>query len=165
MGLLEKKQRHNKGHDNIKNTTFRDRPENINMKGRPKKLINKIIDDLKERGYEAVKESQIVDAFSLLLQLPQDELKRLADDKESPYFIRLVIKHMAGGKRDIEMLDRILDRSFGKVMMRQIVDATVSQKPEPKADSPDKEALLSATIAQLEEIDNQAENNETPSNE
>jgi len=112
------------GMENLRGNTFRDKPERINKKGRPPKLIHHIVEELKGKGYEPVTETQIVDAYQALLQLPKAEIKALQDDENKPYFLRLVAKWM-DSPRGMEMLDRIMDRSFGKVIMRQSIDANI----------------------------------------
>jgi len=109
---------------NLVGNTFRDKPERINKKGRPPKLIHHITEELKAKGYQPVTETQIVDAYQMLLQLPEIEVKAMKDDKTRPYFLRLVAGWMQS-PRGMEMMDRIMDRSYGKVIMRQSIDANI----------------------------------------
>lgn len=131
---------------------FDKNPQNINRKGRPPKLIHHIVEELREHGYQPVTESQIVDAYQMLLQLDEDWVKYILNDKKKPFFLRLVAKYM-GSPRGMEMLDRIMDRSFGKVMMRQVIDATVVQKPEPEVSDKTRAELLKEVMAQLDPSD------------
>lgn len=114
---------------NLKGKTFRDKPERINKNGRPPKLIHHITAELKEKGYEPVTESQIIDAYTALMQLPEAEVKAMESDNSRPFFLRLVAKWLQSPK-GMEMLDRIMDRSFGKVMFRQSLEAVIkSEQP------------------------------------
>jgi NADH dehydrogenase/NADH:ubiquinone oxidoreductase subunit G len=140
------------GTENIEGQGFHTHPERINKKGRPPKLIHHIVQELREQGYQPVTESQIVDAYQMLLQLDENGVKDILKDKKKPYFLRLVAKYM-GSPRGMEMLDRIMDRSFGKVMMRQVIDATVVQKPEPEVSDKTRAELLKEVMAQLDPSD------------
>lgn len=123
-----------------------------NPKGRPPKLLHQVVAELKAKGYEPVKEVQIVDAYETLLQLPKSEVNKIQKDESKPFFLRLVAQWMDSA-RGMEMLDRIMDRSFGKVMMRQILDSTVTFSATPIANGPDRETLLKDTLAKLGAID------------
>ena len=142
---------------NLKGNTFRDKPERINKKGRPK-LIHHITAELKEKGYEPATESQIIDAYQQLLNLPEEEISIIRNDKTKPYFLRLVAQWM-GSKRGMEMMDRIMDRSYGKTLQRQSINASIKQEnnPEPPVD---KEALLKDITAQLKAIDDEGQSEE-----
>lgn len=143
-----------KGYENIKGQGFHTNPERINKTGRPPKLLKHLNQDLKEKGFEPVKESQIIEAYELLLQLPEQEIKKIALDKNQPYFMRRVIQYFTSAK-GMEMMDRILDRSFGRVMHRQTVDATVSI-PTPTTDDKKNLALLEEVKRKLGQIDEEA---------
>ena len=125
MAKKTKKQRSNsgreKGYANLKGNTFRDKPERINKSGRPPKLVHHIVAELKAEGYEPVTEGQIIDAYQALMQLPEKKVKDIQGDKNKPFFLRLVAKWLQSD-RGMEMLDRVMDRSFGKVMFRQSLD-------------------------------------------
>lgn len=122
-----KKQGSNKGHDNIKGKTFRERPENINKKGRPPKLLHQVNNDLKAKGYTPVSETQIIEAYELILQLDKKQIEELINDKTKPYFLTLVARWMDSA-RGMEMLDRIMDRAFGRVRIRQEMDIKIPDK-------------------------------------
>lgn len=142
---------------NLKGKTFRDKPERINKNGRPPKLIHHITAELKEKGYEPVTESQIIDAYNALLQLPESEVRAIDDDKSKPFFLRLVARWMQSA-RGMEMLDRIMDRSFGKVLQRQAIDTTIKQEAIPVTSTEDRAKLLADIQAQLRAIDDEKTN-------
>ena len=127
MAKSAKKQRikQRKGNpQNVIGKGFDNRPENINRKGRPRKLLNEVCQELISMGYRPVSETQIIEAYNLLLQLPEAEIKRIQADKDKPYYLRRVAEMMKSN-RFMEMMDRILDRSFGKVLQRQMIDANI----------------------------------------
>jgi hypothetical protein len=49
-----------------------------NRKGRPPKLLNQLNNELKEQGYKPLKESQIIEAYLLLLNMKRGDIKKLA---------------------------------------------------------------------------------------
>lgn len=103
---------------------FHTNPERINKKGRPLKLWTQITQELKEKGYQPITEAQIIEAYTVLLQLPKDEITKLLKDPKTPEAFQIVIKYMRSPS-GIQMLDRIMDRSFGKVFQRQTLEANI----------------------------------------
>lgn len=95
-----------------------------NPKGRPPKLLRHIIDELKEKGYEAVSPSQVTDGYQLLFNLPMKQIAHYVNDDASPMFLRIIAKAMVGGKGP-EMLERMLDRANGKAKQSVDVQAVV----------------------------------------
>lgn len=150
----------NKGHENLKGNSFKDKPERINKKGRPPILIHHITAELKEQGYEPVSESQIIDSYQMLLQLDESQVKAIEKDKKKPFFLRLVAKWMQS-QRGMEMLDRVMDRSFGKVLQRQQINATIHDTPIPQTTEADRQKLLLEVTSRLEEIDKSAMSKES----
>ncbi len=126
--------------DKIKGQGFHTHPERINRKGRSPKLIHHIVAELKEKGYTPVTESQIIDAYTALMQLPLDEVKAIEKDAKKPFFLRLVAKWLQSPK-GMEMMDRIMDRSYGKVMFRQTLEANIKTEQPlfPDVTTPQKE--------------------------
>jgi hypothetical protein len=152
-GKAKKQPKNNLGKGQyVQGKGFDKNPGNINMKGRPPKLLNHINDELKAEGFAAVSETNIVEAYAILLNLSEARIIKLKDSKETPYYFRKVIAYM-GSNRGMEMLDRILDRAFGRVMQRQQIDSTVTVVPEPSGKTVDQEALLKEVQARLDAED------------
>ena len=101
--------------ENLKGNTFRDKPERINRRGRPRKLVSVVTDELKKQGYSAVAQSEIKEAYLTLLNLPMSKVKAIADPSKDnhPILYKLVAKELIG-RRGQEMLERLLDRSIGR---------------------------------------------------
>ena len=97
----------------IKNKGFDKNPNNINRKGRPRRLVSSIIQDLKERGIVQVKATDIVEAFEMLFNLESKEIAEIANNDSNPYFIRRVAKEMLSGK-GFDIIERMIDRVHGK---------------------------------------------------
>ena len=105
----------------IKNKGFDKNPNNINRKGRPRRLVSSIIQDLKEKGIVQVKATDIVEAFEMLFNLESKEIAEIANNDKNPYFIRRVAKEMLSGK-GFDIIDRMIDRVHGKP--KQATDIT-----------------------------------------
>lgn len=97
----------------IKNKGFDKNPNNINRKGRPRRLVSSIIQDLKEKGIVQVKATDIVEAFEMLFNLESKEIAEIANNDKNPYFIRRVAKEMLSGK-GFDIIERMIDRAHGK---------------------------------------------------
>ena len=105
----------------IKNKGFDKNPNNINRKGRPRRLVSSIIRDLKEKGIVQVKATDIVEAFEMLFNLESKEIAEIANNDKNPYFIRRVAKEMLSGK-GFDIIERMIDRAHGKP--KQATDIT-----------------------------------------
>ena len=100
--------------DNLKKAKgFDKNPNNINRKGRPRRLVSSIIQDLKEKGIVQVKAIDIVEAFEMLFNLESKEIAEIANNDSNPYFIRRVAKEMLSGK-GFDIIERMIDRVHGK---------------------------------------------------
>lgn len=93
-----------------------------NPKGRPKhpKTMSMFIDEMKEKGYEVPTSRVIMESYLYLATLPEDELKSILSDKSRPMMQRIIAKGILN-KKGIDVLDRIVDRAYGKI---QHIDLT-----------------------------------------
>lgn len=96
-----------------------------NPKGRPRKLVSTIISAMKEQGVEPLKQSQIIDAYEILLQLTQKELTKMVLDHETPMFMRIIGKAMLSSKGS-EIIETMLDRAHGRAKQSVDVKADVT---------------------------------------
>jgi hypothetical protein len=97
----------------IKARGFDKNPQNINKKGRPRRMLSDIIAEMKAQGVQRVGPSQVADAYEILLNLSQDELVAKAMDKEAPMIMRIVAKAMLSSK-GFDIIERMIDRVHGK---------------------------------------------------
>lgn len=114
---------------------FSKNPDNINKKGRPKKLIRMINSELTKEGYERATNEEIVDAILLILQLPITQVKEIAAVKQGdpeidkyPFYYKLIAKELLGN-RGGDTLERLLDRAIGK--SKESIDLTTKDKELP----------------------------------
>ena len=91
-----------------------------NPSGPKPKLVSHITSELNKEGYKPVSKSEMMDAYLTLIQLPYAEIKKIAspsDKTDHPFLYKLVAKELIG-KRGSDMLERLLDRSFGKASQK-----------------------------------------------
>jgi len=89
-----------------------------NPKGPPRKWINKINAELREKGYKPVRKQDIEEAYMQLLNLTEDELQEMLKDKKLSFATRLVIKAMVW-KDSFSVIERMLDRWIWKAIARE----------------------------------------------
>lgn len=93
---------------------------NPNPHGRPKKTMRTFIEEMEAEGYECPSPEQISKSFLYLGTLPEEKLKEVLADKERPMMQRIIAKGILANK-GIDILERIIDRAYGKV---QRIDIT-----------------------------------------
>ena len=93
--------------------------------GRPPKLLSTITAELKAKGYERATANQVADAFETLMNVPEDELRKMVNEGKSPMSLRIVGKAMLTAK-GWEVLQAMLDRAHGKA--KQAIDHTSDGK-------------------------------------
>lgn len=118
--------------------------ESGNPNGRPKKLVSKVLDELKEEG-EQVSKSQVFDIYQIMISLTIPKLKEVAGDETKPALYRILAKEILG-KKGFEAIEKMLDRANGKPMQMQEIKVKESQELT------DEE--LNARIAEYEKRNN-----------
>ena len=89
-----------------------------NPKGQPKKVLSRVNEQLKEEGYSAASANNIVEAYSILINLDEGRIKSIISDNSYPMLMRIVAKEMLS-KNGAEMIEKILDRAHGKAIQKQ----------------------------------------------
>jgi len=88
--------------------------QNRNLKGRPKRMVSNINDELRSEGYEGVTYDDVVSCMRLIVNLPYSKLVEIANkDTDYPLLYKLIAKELIG-KNGGQQLDKILDRVFGR---------------------------------------------------
>ena len=86
-----------------------------NPNGRPPKMVSTLLAQLKEEGYERVTAGQVREAYEVMINLDEVKIKDLATDKTQPMFVRIIAKAVLD-KKGFDVIERMLDRSQGKVV-------------------------------------------------
>ena len=89
-----------------------------NPKGQPKKVLSRVNEQLKQEGYTAASANNIVEAYSILINLDEERIKSIISDNSYPMLMRIVAKEMLS-KNGAEMIEKILDRAHGKAIQKQ----------------------------------------------
>lgn len=88
--------------------------ETANPWGRPRKLISQVLHEMKAAGIKQVKANDIVEAYESLLNLDEEDIVKVVNDKKLPYFMRLVASAMTRKGQGFEIIERMVDRAHGK---------------------------------------------------
>ena len=89
--------------------------ETANPNWRPKKGISLVNSELAEKWYKPATKQDIEANYMSMLQLPQDELLKIWNDKDKPMLIRIIAKNMLWWK-GFEIVEKMLDRWIWKAM-------------------------------------------------
>ena len=89
-----------------------------NPYGRPKKLTSHIISGLRKAGFDNVKTSQVADIMELLLNVPENILSAMSNDKDNPSIVSIVSREMIDKKNAWTVVNTMLDRAHGKALAR-----------------------------------------------
>ncbi len=106
--------------------------ETANPKGRPPKpkTMTMFVEEMKEKGYEVPSSQIIAESYLYIATLPEDELKAVLADKSRPMMQRIIAKGVLD-KKGIDVLDRIVDRAYGKIQRIDLTSKGEQIKPEP----------------------------------
>ena len=95
---------------------FKDNPQNINKKGRPKKGFAHVNKLLQEKGYEKASKQEYSDFVAYLINCTEDDLKKIYIDKSLPLYLRLMIEEMRNPKTRSLVIRDLRDFIFGKAV-------------------------------------------------
>lgn len=87
--------------------------ESGNPRGRPRKTVASVLKDLEELGAMPATHDQVKAVYMGLITLSENELATLIADKATPMLFRVVAKRILS-KDGFEVIEKLLDRSFGK---------------------------------------------------
>lgn len=110
--------------DSIKGKWFDANPQNINTAGRPKKGIALVNAQLAEQWIHPATKADIEANYMAMLQLGQDTLTEMANDKKQPMLIRIIAKNMLWWK-GFDIIEKMLDRWIGKAKQMEEIKQTV----------------------------------------
>ena len=91
--------------------------ESWNPKWQPKKWIGLVNDELKAKWYNPATKQDIEVNYMSLLQLEEEQLKEMVNDKTKPMLIRILVKNMLWWK-GFDIIEKMLDRWIWKAVQK-----------------------------------------------
>lgn len=105
-------------HPNAGKGGFQANPQNINRKGRPRKLISDVIKKLEGEGVKETSAEEIKSMYLRLMNFEISEIETVVKDNSSPALIRIVGKSILSGK-GFDVLESMIDRAVGKALEKK----------------------------------------------
>lgn len=100
-------------HPNHMTQGFHVNPQNINKKGRPRKLIKTTIDEIKNDGIQVPSKNEIFELYLLLLNVPIPQLQEITQNDMYSAITRICAKNILSGK-GFDVVEKMLDRAIGR---------------------------------------------------
>lgn len=91
--------------------------ETANPNWRPRKGISAVNHELEEKWYKPATKQEIEANYMAMLQLKQEELLELWNNKEKPMLVRILAKNMLD-KKGFDIIEKMLDRWIGKATQK-----------------------------------------------
>lgn len=98
--------------------------ECANPKGRPRKTIGLLVEQFEAEGMTMPSPSEISKLYFYIASRTESELKAILGDKEQPMMTRIIARGVLD-KKGLDVLERIVDRAYGK---EQRIDITTNGK-------------------------------------
>lgn len=96
----------------------------LNPKGRPRATISTLVQQFEAEGMTMPTPAEISKMYFYIAARTEAELKALMSDKEQPMMVRIIAKGVLD-KKGLDVLERIVDRAYGK---EQRIDITTNGK-------------------------------------
>ena len=116
-----------RGNPNLYKHGFGANPQNINKKGRPRKLFRQINTNLKDKGVEEISKQDLIQAYALIFNATQEDLHELIEDPETPYVYKLIIDGLKNKRFREQALKDMRDYAFGKSASN--IEVTFKEQP------------------------------------
>src|SRR3990167_9477569 len=81
--------------------------------GRPKSALRRLLDEWTEQGRGKVSKADIDLAYLTALEMDEDEMKHVANDRTAPMLVRIACKQLLK-ERGFDIMERMIDRAHGK---------------------------------------------------
>lgn len=111
---------------------FGKNPQNINRSGANRKSFATINDALKKKGIQALTKNELIESYTLIFNATEDELKRIAVDKKTPFALRLIITELNDKTTRSKAIADLRNYMFGQAAQE------VNHKVEARVLSPEE---------------------------
>jgi hypothetical protein len=88
--------------------------ESGNPNGRPRKSFATINAELQKKGITKLSKSDLIDAYALIFNSTENDLKDIAKDNNTPYALKLIILELNDKKTRARAMQDYRDYSFGR---------------------------------------------------
>lgn len=114
---------------------FGKNPQNINRSGANRKSFATINDALKKKGIQALTKNELIESYTLIFNATEEELKRIAVDKKTPFALRLIITELNDKTTRSKAIADLRNYMFGQAAqeVNHKVEARVLSPEEMKA--------------------------------
>jgi len=93
---------------------LKENPDNINKTGVNRKSFASINNEMLAKGVEPLTKKQLVKAYELVLNATEEELLEIAEDKQTPYGLKLIIVELNKPKTRSKALQDYRNYMFGR---------------------------------------------------
>jgi hypothetical protein len=91
-----------------------------NPAGKPPKIFKSIMQEMSRFGYIGLKHANIVEAYEILIGMPENRLIQITNDIDMPMLMRICAKSLLS-KNGFDVIERMLDRAHGKAKQQTII--------------------------------------------
>jgi hypothetical protein len=102
----------------------------LNPKGRPRATIRSMIDKFEKQGMIVPTAQEISKIYVYIASQTEEELVKTMKDKELPMMTRIIARGVLQ-KKGLDVVERIMDRAYGKEQRIDITTNGKDLKPEP----------------------------------
>lgn len=100
--------------------------ETANPNWRPRKLFRTVNEELKAKWIEQLSKDQLIEAYWLVFNTDEEELERIAKDKNYPFALRLIILELNNKNNRAKAMSDYRDYMFWKA--KQIEEINLNWK-------------------------------------
>lgn len=101
--------------------------ETRNPNWQPRKWISLVNKELQDKWYPPARKQDIEENYMQILQLEEEELKAIINDKNKPMLVRIICKNILSWKW-FDVIERMLDRWIWKATQKEEIKADINHK-------------------------------------
>lgn len=113
-------------HPNAGKGGFKANPQNINRSGANRKSFSTVNEALKKKGIQPLTKNELIEFYTLIFNATEDELKRIAEDKKTPFALKLILTELKDKNTRSKAINDFRNYMFGQAT--QVVDHTVKAR-------------------------------------
>lgn len=130
MGLSKDPSKRKKQLANLEKNMAKKGERSKNPKGRPRTTIRTMIAEFEDAGLIVPSATEISKIYMFIASLKEEELVETMKNKELPMMTRIIAKGVLA-KKGLDVVERIMDRAYGKEQRIDITTNGKDLKPEP----------------------------------